>query len=381
MLSPSFSPWRPGFAPDAGVFLTAGAVKIAGGRRRGVRVFPRFDFSVMARADLIVKLFRSGADSDLPGFRKAAEAMIAEERAKKHNLLADRLERSLVPNGNHHRPLPGRPLARNQSVEDLVFEVTPSRRFDDLLLAADTLQTCKALVEEQHRAELLRSYCIEPRHRVLLTGVPGNGKTTLAEALAYDLAYPLIVIRYEKLIGSFLGETSSRLQRVFEYIRTMRCVLFFDEFDTVGKERGDTHETGEIRRVVSSLLLQMDRLPSYVVVVAASNHSELLDKAVWRRFQVRLNLPAPGRKDIMGYLQKFSRQSDMDFGMSFRTIADNIAGGSFAEVEEFCVSAKRTAILRGHPDQAKPILKDLLREWKRRSGVCGNVASSTVEAK
>jgi len=331
----------------------------------------------MARADLIVKLFRSGTDSDLPGFRKAAEAMIAEERAKKHNILADRLERSLVPNGNHHRSMPGRPLSRTQSVEDLVFEITPERKFDDLLLAQDTLETCKKLVEEQHRAELLRSYGIEPRHRVLLTGIPGNGKTTLAEALAYDLAYPLVVIRYEKLIGSFLGETSSRLQKVFEYIRTMRCVLFFDEFDTVGKERGDTHETGEIKRVVSSLLLQMDRLPSYVVVVAASNHSELLDKAVWRRFQLRLNLPAPSKKDIMCYLQKFSKQSDMDFGMSFRTLADNIAGGSFAEVEEFCISAKRTAILCGHPDKAEPILKGLLHEWKHRSHVSGNAEKLT----
>lgn len=372
------SPRRPDFASVAGVFPAPGAVKsrvAAGAKPAG------FYDLVMARADLIVKLFRSGADSDMPGFRKAAEAMIAEERAKKHNILADRLERSLVPNGNHRRPMPGQPPSMNRSVEDLVFEVTPSRRFDDLLLAPSTLDTCKALVEEQHRAELLRSHGVEPRHRVLLTGVPGNGKTTLAEALAYDLAYPLIVIRYEKLIGSFLGETSSRLQRVFEYIRTMRCVLFFDEFDAVGKERGDTHETGEIKRVVSSLLLQMDRLPSYVVVVAASNHPELLDKAVWRRFQLRLNLPAPGKQDIMGYLQKFSRQSDMNFGMSFRTIADNIAGGSFAEVEEFCVSAKRAAILRGHPDQAKPILKQLLHEWKRRSRVSGSAANIAREAK
>jgi len=335
----------------------------------------------MARADLIVKLFRSGADSDIPGFRKAAEALIAEERAKKHNILADRLERSLVPNGNHNRTMPGQLSSRNHSIEDLAFEITPEKKFEDLLLAQDTLATCKALVEEQHRAELLHSYGIEPRHRVLLTGIPGNGKTTLAEALAYDLAYPMIVIRYEKLIGSFLGETSSRLQKIFEYIRTMRCVLFFDEFDTVGKERGDTHETGEIKRVVSSLLLQMDRLPSYVVVVAASNHSELLDKAVWRRFQVRLNLPAPSKKDILCYLQKFSKQSDIDFGMSFRALVDNIAGGSFAEIEEFCISAKRTAILREHPDNAEPILKNLLREWRHRSNVSGSLEKSIKKVK
>lgn len=327
----------------------------------------------MARADLIVKLFRSGVDSDMLGFRKAADAIIAEERAKKHDILADRLERSLKPNGGVRRAVTAQLSARNHSVEELVFETTPEKNFGDLLLAKETLETCRGLVDEQHRADLLRSYGLEPRHRVLLTGVPGNGKTSLAEALAYDLAYPLIVVRYEKLIGSFLGETSSRLQKVFEYIRTMRCVLFFDEFDTVGKERGDTHETGEIKRVVSSLLLQMDRLPSYVVVVAASNHPELLDKAVWRRFQLRLNLPAPGKKDIAGYLQKFSERSDIEFGLSFMTLAEKIANSSFAEIEEFCISTKRTAVLGGHPDNAGPILKKLLREWKNRSKVSGDM--------
>ncbi|MGP4763358.1 AAA family ATPase, partial [Klebsiella pneumoniae] len=89
------------------------------------------------------------------------------------------------------------------------------------------------------------------------------------------------------LIGSYLGETSGRLKAMLDYARTRRCVLFFDEFETLGKERGDTHETGEIKRVVSSLLLQLDDLPDYVVVVAASNHPELLDSAVWRRFQLR----------------------------------------------------------------------------------------------
>jgi len=95
-------------------------------------------------------------------------------------------------------------------------------------------------------------------------------------------------VRYEAVVGSFLGETSSRLRRLFDFARTHPCVLFFDEFDTLGKERGDVHETGEIKRVVSSLLLQIDALPSYVVVVTATNHPELLDRAVWRRFQMRL---------------------------------------------------------------------------------------------
>jgi len=95
------------------------------------------------------------------------------------------------------------------------------------------------------------------------------------------------------MIGSYLGETAARLKRVFDYARTTPCVLFFDEFDAIGKERGDTHETGEIKRVVSSLLMQIDELPSYTIVAAATNHPELLDRAAWRRFQLRLALPRP----------------------------------------------------------------------------------------
>ncbi len=121
---------------------------------------------------------------------------------------------------------------------------------------------------------------MEPRHRVLLVGPPGNGKTVLAEAIAEALGVGFFVVRYEYLIGSYLGETASRLRRILDYARTTPCVLFFDEFDAIGKERGDTHETGEIKRVVSTLLMQVDDLPSYTVLIAATNHPELLDRAV-----------------------------------------------------------------------------------------------------
>ncbi|HZH28300.1 MAG TPA: ATP-binding protein, partial [Azospirillaceae bacterium] len=103
---------------------------------------------------------------------------------------------------------------------------------------------------------------------------------------------------YEVVIGSFLGETAGRLRRVFDFARTTPCVLFFDEFDVLGKERGDVHETGEIKRVVSSLLLQRDDVPSWTIIAAATNHSELLDRAAWRRFQLRLELPAPGEPEV-----------------------------------------------------------------------------------
>lgn len=102
----------------------------------------------------------------------------------------------------------------------------------------------------------------EPSNNLLLIGDSGNGKTSLAEAIAEALMMPLLTVRYENIIGLYLGETASRLSKLFEYVHTIECVLFFDEFETLGKERGDIHETGEIKRVVSSLLLQIDALPS-----------------------------------------------------------------------------------------------------------------------
>ncbi|MDP3911996.1 MAG: ATP-binding protein, partial [Gemmatimonadales bacterium] len=237
----------------------------------------------MARADLLLDIVRAGARGDQTLFRKALEALVAEERAKQHHVLADRLASHLQQNGSSAHAQPS-PVRRNGQASDLFFEVEPRRRLDDLILPDVVAEACRELVEEHNRADLLRAHNLEPRHRVLVAGPPGNGKTSLAEALASELAVSLLVVRYESVIASYLGETAVRLSRLFEQVRTQRCVLFFDEFDVVGKERGDIHETGEIKRVVSSLLLQVDALPSYVVVVTATNHPELLDRAVWRRF-------------------------------------------------------------------------------------------------
>jgi SpoVK/Ycf46/Vps4 family AAA+-type ATPase len=133
------------------------------------------------------------------------------------------------------------------------------------------------------------------RHRLLLAGPPGNGKTSVAEAIASELMLPFYVVRYEGVVSNFLGEAAARLDSAFEFARTRRCVVFFDELDTIAKERSDAHETGEIKRVVSTLLLQIDRLPAHVLFVGATNHSELLDRAAWRRFQIRADLEPPTR--------------------------------------------------------------------------------------
>jgi len=317
----------------------------------------------MARADILISLVQSASRNDMVSFRKSVESLIAEERAKKHNILADRLASSITNmNGNKNVTT----IPPNGNAKDLVFEAIPQKQFENLVIEKQSLKICKDLIEEQHRADLLRSYGLEPRNRILLTGSPGNGKTSLAEAIATHLMYPFFVIRYENLIGSYLGETASRLNKVFDYIKTCKSVLFFDEFDTIGKERGDTKETGEIKRVVSSLLLQIDRLPSYVVVITASNHPELLDRAVWRRFQLRLNLAPPTKPQIMLFVNMFTKRTGINFNCNIKTLAEKLNGHSYSEIETFCIDVLRQTILTQQQENTKEVIAEKLEQWLSR---------------
>lgn len=317
----------------------------------------------MARADILLSIVKSAIGNDNLSLRKAIEALAADERSKNHRILADRLIELLSIQGNQANKTT--PFIQN-GTRDLVYEIIPEKRFSDLVLEQDVLEICRELVEEHHRADLLGSYGLEPRHRILFAGPPGNGKTTLAEAFASELMYPLIVVRYENIIGSYLGETASRLQKVFETARSRKCVIFLDEFETLGKERGDTRETGEIKRVVSSLLLQIDRLPAHTVVITASNHPELLDRAVWRRFQVRVQLPLPTKEQRILFIKNFESRTGFSFKTAYTTLADKLAGISFSEIEEFCIDVLRRCILSHKQDSPKEIVKSRLKNLENR---------------
>lgn len=319
----------------------------------------------MARGDLLLALVQSGAGGDDLAFRRAAEALIAEENAKKHGVLASQLADALT-----RRKTPGSsvsPLSRASESIGLFHETEPTTRLTKLVLPTAVRQSSADVIEEHHRRDLLRSHGVEPRHRILLEGPPGSGKTTLAEVLATEIGVPLLTVRYEALIGSFLGETASRLDALFSAVRIRPCLLFFDEFDTVAKERGDTHETGEIKRVVSSLLLQVDRLPSHVIVVAATNHAELLDRAVWRRMQIRLSLPKASRDGKTEWLRSWSERTGVQFGRSERTIADRLRDVSYAELKDFAEDVQRRQILDGFDADPAAVTERLLKIWANRT--------------
>ena len=320
---------------------------------------------MMARADLLIDLIKYGMVGDTTNFKHAAEAISTEERAKQHTILADRIAILLNNQSNStkkdYNPIP---LIRNgNGDQSLYVEKVPRKRIDNLILPDVVVSACRELIEEQLRADLLRSYGLEPRNKLLLIGPPGNGKTSLAEAIAEALMLPLFIVRYESIVGTYLGETAGRLSKLMEQVRTRQCVLFFDEFETLGKERGDIHETGEIKRVVSSLLLHIDALPSWVVVVGATNHEQLLDKAAWRRFQLRLELPKPTRSNLELWFSQFEQRTGFNFGLEANTLAKKAYGHSYGEAEELALSIYRQYVLKQPEANSKLISLNAFRIW------------------
>jgi SpoVK/Ycf46/Vps4 family AAA+-type ATPase len=320
----------------------------------------------MARSDLLVTLVKASVAGDKRAARVATDAIIADERAKQHNVLADRLTRVMQSNGSNGAHAIALPTETGMRGREFVAEITPRRQLEELVLS-DALRTVIGqFIDEQRRASLLRAHGLDPRHRILLVGPPGNGKTSLAEAIAESLAVPFFVVRYEAMIGSYLGETAGRLKRVFDYTRTTPCVLFFDEFDAVGKERGDVHETGEIKRVVTSLLMQVDDLPSYTIVIAATNHAELLDRAVWRRFQIRLALEQPSTKALARYFDAFLAKLTEPAGVTGAALAKRLGNLSYSEAEQFTLDVRRQLVLSLEQQRLKDVVASQARLWEVR---------------
>lgn len=317
------------------------------------------------RSDLVVKLVKAGVTGDREAARIAAETLAAEERAKKHCGVAERISYALA--AEPKKGINGQPMRTGMVQREASAGIQrryPERPIDSIFLTSEVRKACDEFIEEQRRADLLRAHGIDPRHRLLLVGPPGNGKTTLAEALSNELNLPLFLVRYDAVVASYLGETAQRLRRLFDYIRTEPSILFFDEFDAIGKERGDIHESGEIKRVVTTLLLQIDDLPSYCVLVAATNHPELLDRATWRRFDIRLELDKPSNVQMNEYFTARLREFDEPLGYEVKHLLEQVNPSSFSEAELFFDNLHRSKILSQGRVNLQSIVKSQLKTWK-----------------
>lgn len=225
---------------------------------------------------------------------------------------------------------------------------TPTQHDVQLLLpTAISARASEFLQSIRHRDQLTRVGAALP-NRMLIYGPPGTGKTQTARWLTAQLAVPLLTVRCDTLISSLLGQTSRNLRRVFEYAQQQPCVLFLDEFDALASARGNERDVGELQRIVIALLQNIDALPEDTILIASTNHEQLLDPAVWRRFPFRVPLPMPD----LALRQQLWRQFLGDLAptkVDWATLAEKSAGASGALLEQVCLDAKRVAVLAGKP--------------------------------
>ncbi len=304
----------------------------------------------MASGKLLRLLVQSGASGDPRAFRTATEQLIKEERAKQHNLLANDLERILygdraTPSSSVHNILPQAPVDKESGVA-LVDIKQANRSIDELVLEQSTFEVIENVLEEYRREDILRSYGMMPAEKVLFFGPPGCGKTLAAEVMAYELSRPLAIVRLDSLVSSFLGETAANLRKIFDFIAKHKLVVLFDEFDALGKERDDGSEHGELRRVVNAVLQMMDSYDGKSIIVAATNHDQILDSAIWRRFDELVEFPVLSKNQLQNLLQLKLRGVRREFDLECSDLHEIFDGKSPAIIERIIRRAVKRMILK-----------------------------------
>lgn len=301
----------------------------------------------MARSDLLRELFASYSRGDDTAFRRAASKIVDDERNKRHHVLAGELDRAL------HRdlrpgataPLTLRPIPKGRDERPLLKLTKPRHEFDDLVLDRPTGTVLREVVEENQRRSVLTAHNLTPRQRLLLVGPPGTGKSASAHAIADALSLPVATAALSALTSSYLGDTARNVEAVVQFAEQTPCVLLLDEFDVLAQERGERHDHGEIRRVVAAVLQMLDELRGESVVVATSNHPELVDSAVWRRFDEVVPFSGLDVDGIAALIEL--RFQAITHRVSTKKWARTLRSSSPAEVELVCLDAMRRGVLRG----------------------------------
>ena len=203
------------------------------------------------------------------------------------------------------------------------------------------------LVDERDNLQSLLDAGLEPTSTVLFTGPPGVGKTLAAKWIARSLTLPLLILDLSAVMSSYLGRTGANLRYVLDYAKSVDCVLLLDELDAIAKRRDDAVEIGELKRLVTVLLQQLDDWPSSGLLVAATNHSELLDPAVWRRFEQHVEFPLPDRESVRTYLSSLLGEIAGNANEWCDVLSVSLAGRSFGDIERDLNVARRAAALNG----------------------------------
>lgn len=322
----------------------------------------------MARADLLKKLFSSFNNDDRELFIKTAHEIIDDERKKNHSILADDLE--MVLNGarkNYINSMSTMKTVVTQNTDKdvrLVEILYPDKYFDDVILPKEKVLQLEEVVREFQNWDVLISNGVAPISKLLFYGPPGCGKTLCASALAAEIGIPLMYVRFDALVSSYLGETASNIRKVFDLAKNDSFVILFDEFDAIGRSRSDATEHGEIKRVVNTFLQQIDNYKGHSIIIAATNFEQSLDYAIWRRFDdtIRFDLPSNEEK-----IKLFTLRLKQFNGPShaFETFLGATEAFSHSDVENICKTIMRKCILDGKRSYSKKDIEEAVARQKQ----------------
>jgi SpoVK/Ycf46/Vps4 family AAA+-type ATPase len=240
---------------------------------------------------------------------------------------------------------PDLPKDRERGVP-LVEVSTPELSWDRLVVSAKTSDHLHRIVEENRRSDLLAGYGLRPSQKVLFFGPPGCGKTLAAHVVASEMARPLVTVRFDGVVSSYLGETAANLRKVFDFVTSGWYVVLFDEFDAIGKDRDSPFEHGELKRVVNALLQMMDGLGGRSVLIAATNHEAMLDSGVWRRFDAVIRFRPPTQQDRIVMLRKFLGGFRVP-AVVIDAAARRLSGATGSDLEMVALDAARRSALAG----------------------------------
>jgi SpoVK/Ycf46/Vps4 family AAA+-type ATPase len=338
----------------------------------------------MARADLLKKLLAGYQRRDDPAFRQAAEELIVEERKKQHSVLANELERILrngqSEQGSLKRLVPMEPGPMDSDRRTALLEVRqPQRYMDDLVLESVVHAAVERIIREFREWEVLEANGLMPVRRVIFCGPSGCGKTAMAEAVAAELAIPMLYVRFDAVVSSLLGETAANLRKVFDYARRGQWVIFFDEFDAIGRSRDDTTEHGEIKRVLNSFLQIMDNFDGRSLVIAATNFEQVLDPAIWRRFDEMVRFERPQEPQLKLLARK--RLGPVSFTDSqVDHLAASLSGSSYADAERVCFDVRKACVLRSDKKVNDQDVDDALAKHAYRQSVLHKASAAGTPA-
>lgn len=318
----------------------------------------------MASADQLKALVKAHLEGDEQRFRSVAMQVAAHEAKRGHGHLAEEL-RALIDNAKRNQAIPiGRPRGE---LANLLAVSYPKSRLVDVVLGPELTKQLHRVIREQRHASTILKHGLAPRRKLLLVGPPGTGKTMTASALAGELGTPLFQVRLDGLITKFMGETAAKLRQIFDATDQTRGVYFFDEFDAIGSQRTSANDVGEIRRVLNSFLQMIEHDVSHSLIVAATNHPEILDLALFRRFDDVLYYSLPDLSQIASLLK--TRLRDIaEKPVFWKQLADDALGLSYAEVTRVCDEVLKDALIHERETVSQADIRQMLLERRDAAG-------------